>query len=108
MDRQLQDSLKGLFTDQEENIDRAVRCLKVLAHPARLKILCVLKDRECSVQELVQYTGLAQATVSQHLSLLKDRNIVKSVKQGNFSIYRIANPGVIQLFELVKNMFCEA
>lgn len=107
MDNQLQDSLKDLFGDQEENIDQAVRCLKVLAHPARLKILCVLKSRECSVQELVGYTGLAQATVSQHLSLLKDRGIVRSIKQGNFSIYRIAKPDAIKLFELIKKMFCQ-
>ena len=108
MDRQLQDSLNDIFGDQEENIDKAVRCLKVLAHPARLKILCILKSKECSVQELVGYTGLAQATVSQHLSLLKDRDIVRSIKQGNFSIYRITNPNVIELFELIKKMFCQA
>lgn len=106
MDHQLEDSLKNLFSDQEENIEKAVRCLKVLAHPARLKILCVLKHGECSVQELVGYTNLAQATVSQHLSLLKDRDIVRSTKQGNFSIYRIANPSIIQLFELIKEMYC--
>ncbi|MDH5559220.1 MAG: metalloregulator ArsR/SmtB family transcription factor [Deltaproteobacteria bacterium] len=103
---QLISQLTSLFDDQEENIEKAVRCLKVIAHPARLKIICVLETGEHSVQQLEQYVGIAQATLSQHLSLLKDRGILSSRRDGNFSLYRVANNDMIKLFELIKKIFC--
>ena len=100
-------TLSNLFDTQEDNIDKAVRCLKVMAHPARMKIFCVLQTGEFSVQQLEQYVGVAQATLSQHLSLLKDRGILASRRQGNFSLYRIANEEMVQLFGLIQGIFCE-
>ena len=105
-DEELLHILTHLFEHQEENIEKAVRCLKVLAHPARLKIICVLQTGEHSVQQLEQYVGIAQATLSQHLSLLKDRGILTSRRQGNFSLYRIADEDMIRMFELIKKIFC--
>lgn len=105
-DQELVSALNALFDDQQENIEKAVRCLKVLAHPSRLKVICVLKTGEHSVQQLEEYVGIAQATLSQHLSLLKDRGIVTSRRQGNFSLYRIANPEMVSLFEKIEKMFC--
>ncbi|MDT8447003.1 MAG: metalloregulator ArsR/SmtB family transcription factor [bacterium] len=99
-------TLEALFDDQEENIDKAVRCLKVLAHPQRLKILCVLLTGEHSVQQLEQYVGIAQATLSQHLSLLKDRGILSSRRQGNFSLYSVANQDMVELFAMIQKIFC--
>ena len=99
-------ALADIFENQEENIEKAVRCLKVLAHPARLKIICVLKTGEHSVQQLEEYVGVAQATLSQHLSLLKDRGILTSKRQGNFSLYRIANQEMVNLFDMIEKLFC--
>ncbi len=106
LDGQLVDQLSSLFDLQEDSIEKAVRCLKVLAHPARLKIICVLKTGEHSVQQLEDYVGVAQATLSQHLSLLKDRGILISRRQGNFSLYRIANDDMVQLFNMIEKLFC--
>lgn len=103
----LKETLAVLFDHQEHNIQRAVRCLKVLAHPARLRILCILREREYSVKELERYVGVAQATLSQHLALLKDLGIVASRREGNFSIYRVADPAFVRLFELVQEIFCD-
>lgn len=103
----LRAELNQLFGDQERNIDQATRSLKVLAHPARLKILCALRAGEHTVQELEYYTGLKQTTLSQHLSLLRSRDIVASRREANFSYYRIANERVIELFELIKDIYCQ-
>ena len=105
-DQNLLNTLAALFEDQEGNIDKAVRCLKVLAHPQRLKILCVLQTGEHSVQQLERYVGIAQATLSQHLSLLKDRGILTSRRQGNFSLYSVANHEMVGLFEKIQQIFC--
>lgn len=106
IDESIKASLEALFGEQEENIEKAARCLKVLAHPARMKILCVLRNGECSVQNLEIYTGINQAPLSQHLSLLKDRGVVVSRKSGNFSLYRLANDQMAELFEMIRNIFC--
>lgn len=106
LDDNITKELDLLFHHQQDNIDKAVRCLKVIAHPVRLKIVCVLCSVECSVQTLEKYVGVAQATLSQHLSLLKDRGIVASRRDGNYSIYRLANDQVVELFELIKKIYC--
>ncbi|MFH2132723.1 MAG: metalloregulator ArsR/SmtB family transcription factor [bacterium] len=99
-------TLDHLFVEQADNIENAVRSLKVIAHPVRLKILCVLKDSECTVQALEKYVGVAQATLSQHLSLLKDRGILVSSREGHYSVYRLANEQIADLFEMVRYMYC--
>ena len=106
-DPKLVEIIADLFGSQEDNIDKAVRCLKVLAHPQRLKIICVLQTGEHSVQQLEEYVGIAQATLSQHLSLLKDRGILTSKRQGNFSLYSIANKEMVSLFTMIQGIFCE-
>ncbi len=98
--------LEDLFVNQEENIEHAVRGIKVLAHPARLKILCVLRWGEQTVQNLEKYTGIAQATLSQHLSLLRDRGMVKIRREGHFSIYSLANGEVMEIFDLIQRLYC--
>ena len=105
--RSLRDELNQLFGSQERNIDQATRSLKVLAHPARLKILCALRTGELTVQDLEYYTGLKQTTLSQHLSLLRARDIVTSRREANFSFYRIANDRILELFELIKDIYCK-
>jgi ArsR family transcriptional regulator len=103
----LRDELNQLFGSQERNIDQATRSLKVLAHPARLKILCALRTGEQTVQDLEYCTGLKQTTLSQHLSLLRSRDIVTSRREANFSFYRIANDRTLELFELIKDIYCQ-
>jgi hypothetical protein len=58
----------------QKRLERAARCLKVLAHPIRLMIIHLLGEGELSVQELEKAVGISQSSVSQHLGLLKDRN----------------------------------
>ena len=103
----LRDELNQLFGSQERNIDQATRSLKVLAHPARLKILCALRTGEQTVQDLEYCTGLKQTTLSQHLSLLRSRDIVTSRREANFSFYRIANDRILELFALIKDIYCQ-
>jgi DNA-binding transcriptional ArsR family regulator len=106
VNEEISQTLNQVFVKQTDNIENAVRSLKVIAHPVRLKILCVLKDSECTVQLLEKYVGVAQATLSQHLSLLKDRGILASTREGNFSVYRLASPKFAELFDMIRTMYC--
>lgn len=107
VDHALETDLRVLFVDQSDNINEATQCLRVLSHPARLKILCALRDSERNVQELEYFTGLKQATLSQHLSLLRSHHVLTARRDGNFSFYRIANERYVALFDMLKNMFCQ-
>jgi len=104
----LKAELTTLFGDQKENIEKAAGCLKVLAHPARLQIMCALRNGEQTVQDLEFLTGLRQTTLSQHLSLLKNRDVLASRREANYSFYRIANMRMVELFNLVQDMFCQS
>lgn len=74
---------------------------KALAHPARLEILRLLKERECLCGELVGELPLAQATVSQHLKVLKEAGFVLSRDTGACVAYTL-NP---EAFEELKEAF---
>ena len=104
----LKAELTTLFGDQKENIEKAAGCLKVLARPARLQIMCALRNGEQTVQDLEFLTGLRQTTLSQHLSLLKNRDVLASRREANYSFYRIANMRMVELFNLVQDIFCNS
>lgn len=74
---------------------------KALGEPTRLRVLNVLRDGECSVGELAERTGGGQANISKHLQVLLQQGFVTRRKEGTTSWYRIADPQVFTLCELV-------
>ena len=76
-----------LFNEKQNEIARVA---KVLAHPARVAILqYISKQDACICSDLVQETGLAQATISQHLSEIKKIGLLKGNIQGKNRCYCI-------------------
>src|SRR5258706_13477225 len=57
---------------KSENIREASAAMQAMAHPLRLKILCLLGNQELSVLEIVDAVGTSQSTTPQHLALLRD------------------------------------
>jgi DNA-binding transcriptional ArsR family regulator len=74
---------------------------RILSEPMRIRLLDALREREATVQELQQATGASQQNVSKHLGVLLRSGIVARRKQGNFSIYSIADEAVFSLCEEV-------
>lgn len=91
----------------KERLDRAARCLRVLAHPIRLQLIYLLGQGEQSVQELERQVQASQSSVSQHLNLLKDKDIVESRRAAQQVFYRLKDPRVLQLTSLTKELFCK-
>jgi ArsR family transcriptional regulator len=77
---------------------------KVFTSPIRLEILDILGTGKKSVSELVELIGLNQANISQHLQVMKDKDIVKTEKRGNFVFYSIANPKISKAFHMMKEI----
>ncbi len=74
---------------------------KILAEPMRLKILNALREGEKTVTELVEETGAGQANVSKHLGLLFRHRMVGRRKDGLNVYYRITDPTIFELCELM-------
>ena len=90
----------------DDDIERACQAVKGLSHPIRLKVLCVLGDRELTVNDLAVACETSQSNISQHLSILRQCGILATRKEANFVHYRINDPRMIQLMNLMRDMFC--
>jgi ArsR family transcriptional regulator len=88
-------------------LDKAARCLRVLAHPVRLLIIHLLGEGERSVQELEKLVHASQSSVSQHLNLLKDKDILESRRAAQQVFYRLKDPRVLRLTALTRALFCK-
>ena len=80
---------------------------QVFSHPKRLEVINILRDGEMTVSELAQRLGLTVGNLSQHLSMMKERHILLSRKEGNMVFYRIANPKLIRCFDMMREMLFE-
>ncbi len=85
----------------------AAEVLKAVAHPLRLQIVELLQDREFSVGEIVEALGEKQAVTSQQLTMMKDRGVLASRRDGAKVYYRIQNLNVIRVLNCVYD-HCEA
>ncbi len=81
--------------------ESAAELFGLLSSPMRLRILRVLCEAERSVGDVVELTGASQTNVSQHLALLYRHRVVARRREGNQTIYRVANEMVIELCRMV-------
>jgi len=80
---------------------------QTLANPVRLRILKLLRDGEMTVNEIARRLGIPQANISQHLSVLRDRNVLTTRREGVSIYYRIAYPKIIKACDLVREVLFE-
>ena len=80
---------------------------KMLSSPVRLKIIHYLRDNEKSVNELAQLCKVPQATISQNLGLMRQRGMLVNRKEGTTVYYRLANPKMIEAFDLMRDILSE-
>ena len=80
---------------------------QVFTSPKRLEILNLLKDKELSVGELVKLARMRQANLSQHLSILREKGIVKTRREGTTIYYSLANPKISKAFDIIREMLLE-
>lgn len=91
---------------QDEQIEAMSKLLKSMSHPIRLKILCLLQDREMSVGELRDQVETTNANVSQHLNILRSQGIINYRKDANFIYNRIIDKRILELIQKMRVLFC--
>ena len=78
---------------------------QALAHPTRIAIIEQLREGELSAGALIERLGLEQANASQHLSVLRAKQILVFRKAGNQVFYSVRDPLIIQVLDLMRRYF---
>ncbi len=81
--------------------ERFALAFKALGHPMRLQLVSGLLSQECNVKHMTECLGVAQATVSQQLAVLRAAGVVTYERKGNQVCYRVTRPWLRQLVRLV-------
>jgi DNA-binding transcriptional ArsR family regulator len=89
--------------DKNRNFDSEAKVIKMLSHPIRLKIVAGLCSQECNVKHIWECLGLPQATVSQHLSHLKNNGIISGRREGVEVHYSVIHPLAKQIVALIMH-----
>jgi|SRR3989338_10049947 len=80
---------------------------QVFTSPKRLEILNLLRAKELSVGQLAKLSNIRQANLSQHLSILREKGIVKTRRSGVTIYYSLSNPKIIKAFDIIRQMLLE-
>ena len=91
---------------RSESIREASDAMQAMAHPLRLKILCLVGNQEIPVLEIVEAVGTTQSNISQHLALLREAGVLVSRRDANKVYYRLADPRVLKMILLTREIFC--
>jgi ArsR family transcriptional regulator len=78
---------------------------QALAHPTRIAIVEQLRNGELSAGALIERLGVEQANVSQHLGVLRAKNILVNRKAGNQVFYSVRDPLIIEVLDLMRRYF---
>jgi ArsR family transcriptional regulator len=78
---------------------------QALAHPTRIAIVEQLRDGELSAGALIERLGIEQANASQHLAVLRSKNILINRKTGNQVFYSVRDPLIIEVLDIMRRYF---
>lgn len=78
---------------------------QALAHTTRIAIVELLWDRELSAGDLIEKLGMEQANISQHLAVLRSRQLVANRKVGNQVFYSVRDPILLEVLSLMRTYF---
>ena len=80
---------------------------QALAHPTRVALVESLQYGEMSVGQLCEKVGVEQANASQHLAVLRNKHLVETRKAGNQIFYRLRDPRLGQMLNLLRHYFLD-
>ena len=77
---------------------------KTISNPRRQAILDTIRNGEMTVSELIEKTGISQANLSQHLSILRSKGVVNTRRDGNNIYYSLSNLKIIKAYDLISEV----
>lgn len=88
-----------------EALNQAAECLRILAHPHRLRMIQMLLQGEFTVGELASACEVPSAMASEHLRLMQRCGFLAPVKDGRKVYYRVAEPHLKNILACVEKRF---
>lgn len=80
---------------------------KALGHPLRIEIIDLLSNKELCFSDILENTGGIKSTLSQHLSIMVDKGILKSRKDSRCNYFSLASPKVARACGLMREVLIE-
>ncbi|HEY1068437.1 MAG TPA: metalloregulator ArsR/SmtB family transcription factor [Pirellulales bacterium] len=96
---------KKLKLTDLDALEQAAECLKVLAHPHRLRMLQMLQQGRFSVGDLAESCGIPSPMASEHLRLMQRCGFLNSEKDGRIVYYRIVEPHLESILACIAARF---
>ena len=87
----------------DEYLDKVAGCLKVMAHPVRIRIVEILSQGRFAVGEIAERCGVAPNQTCEHLRMLQNHGLLKSKREGRTVYYFIISEQLKSLFQCIKN-----
>jgi DNA-binding transcriptional ArsR family regulator len=102
---------KGSLMSKEEMIPfellrKQADCLKVLAHPYRLRIIEILSDKRVTVTDLATILDIPRNATSQHLKLMQTHGLLDRERSGKTVFYSIKDPQALMVLNCIREK-CE-
>lgn len=88
--------------------EAAADLLKTLGNPQRLRILCLLVEREHSVGEINAFVPISQSALSQHLAVLRQQALVQTRREAQTIYYALADGPARTLLLTLHALYCPA
>jgi ArsR family transcriptional regulator, virulence genes transcriptional regulator len=86
--------------------EKAATLLKAMASPVRLRILCLLAEKEMSVGDIAQRLQIREQATSQQLAQLRLEGLIAARKEAQRVFYRLASQEVDRLLEALREIYC--
>lgn len=87
-----------------EILEKASNMLKAMAHPSRIAIVRLLEDgKKHTVTEIHNKLGIGQSVASHHLTILKDRGVLSSLREGKNTLYYLKHPNLGKMLKSISD-----
>ncbi|MBL4755992.1 MAG: winged helix-turn-helix transcriptional regulator [Flavobacteriales bacterium] len=80
---------------------------KALAHAIRIEIIDMLGESELGFREILEKTGVAKSSLSQHLSVMVEKGILTQRKEGLNSYFKLSTPKVSEACQLMREVLVD-
>lgn len=99
--------MKEMYKDVVDKCDDVSAVLKSIAHPVRLKILCLLFQKgESTVGELTEFCSISQSAMSQFLGRMKEEGILEARREAQSMYYSVKDKKLQKLLKSIREIYC--
>ena len=88
-----------------EKLEQAAECLRILAHPHRLRMIQMLLRGRYTVGELAEACAIPSHMASEHLRLMQRCGLLRGEKEGRKAYYQIAEPHLANIMACIEGRF---